>query len=161
MSEVEHVATWIGLILAVASIVLAGVSILFTWVVNKRAEALNDQTIKALTKLETDMSRVSDDVRGLIRDAWTRLVVGPSLPGEGLEPWIEPQTPESASGKAVAKPTEPPAVRYDPYTATVDAVRRFSLEAQCLLRVLHQKGGWTSSSTRRLGALRSVGPCLN
>jgi hypothetical protein len=149
VSEVEHVAVWVGLILAVAGIALAIVSMLFTWVVNKRAETLNDQTVKALTKLETDMERVSDDVRGLIRDAWSRLVIGSSVEEVVASPQDQAALPAATPPKVV-EAAKPPAARPDPYARTVELVRRLSPEAQWLLRVLHQKGGLTIPQYTRL-----------
>jgi hypothetical protein len=140
---VEHVATWFGLILAVVGISLAVVAMLFTWVVNKRAETLNDETVKALTKLETDMARVSDDVRGLIRDAWSHLFEPATGTSDGSEEGAATPTPRA---KPAVEPPKPPTARPDPYARTVELVRRLSPEAQWLLRLLHQKGGLTYST---------------
>lgn len=144
---------WVGLILAVVGISLAVVSMLFTWQVNKRAETLNDQTVKALTKLETDMERVSDDVRGLIRDAWSRLVLRSPIADVSSEPDSQPEpvpagpkpvraTPKAVPGIPAPVPVPIPSrAPTDRYSATVETVSRLSPIAQWLLRILHQRGG--------------------
>jgi hypothetical protein len=70
MTEVEHVAVWIGLISGVVGIVLAVVAITFTALVNRRADTVNNATIGALTQIQADLGRLGNDVRELIKDAW-------------------------------------------------------------------------------------------
>ena len=45
-AEIEHVALWVGLVLALIGITLALVTLKFTWLVNKRSEELNDKRLR-------------------------------------------------------------------------------------------------------------------
>jgi hypothetical protein len=74
MGEVEHVGVWVGLAASTIGIVLAVVAILFTYVVNQRSDAVNDATIKALASIESDVDRLGNDMRELIRDAWATML---------------------------------------------------------------------------------------
>jgi hypothetical protein len=91
MNEVEHVAVWIGLLTGLVGIVLAVVAIVFTVLVNRRADTVNNATIRALAQIEADVSRLGNDVRELIKDAWGTMLhqrgpIGISGPDEAVRP---------------------------------------------------------------------------
>lgn len=75
------VASWIGLITGIVGIVLACVAIVYAYVTNRRADQVNDATIRALAHIESDIDKLSSDVRSLIQDAWAKFVTTPG----GLE----------------------------------------------------------------------------
>lgn len=74
MSQVETVALWIGLLVGVASIVLAVVALWFTFEVDKRSREVSDQMIRSLQKIESTVERSSGDTVDLIKVAWERLL---------------------------------------------------------------------------------------
>jgi len=74
MDIVSAVATWAGLILAIASIVLAVVTIVFSRDTDRRSEAVKEQTITSLQKIETTVERLSSDTNGLIKAAWDKML---------------------------------------------------------------------------------------
>lgn len=76
ISTVETVALWAGLFSGVASIVLAIVAIVFTFAVDRRSSAINEQMIKSLQKIESTVESVASDTTGLIKVAWERLLPG-------------------------------------------------------------------------------------
>ncbi|HEY4216735.1 MAG TPA: hypothetical protein VGM67_06330 [Gemmatimonadaceae bacterium] len=73
-TEFQTVATWVGLIGGVVSIVLSVVAIAFAVMVNNRATAVNDQTIQSLKKIEGDVEHLSDDTRELIKAGWDKML---------------------------------------------------------------------------------------
>jgi hypothetical protein len=75
-SDVAVAATWAGFILGIVSIVLAGVSMVFTYVVNLRSDRVTEQSIKTLQQIESAVGRTSDDMRELIRVGWDKLLSG-------------------------------------------------------------------------------------
>ena len=99
-SEVEHVAVWIGLVGTVASIVLATVAIIFTVLVNGRTERLNDQTIKSLQSIESDVDLVKETIRDLVKGAWESRVVNLAGAGSGAVAVDAVPVKELASGLA-------------------------------------------------------------
>jgi len=74
MSEVEHIALWVGLLGSVISIVLSLVAIWFAVHVNTRSENVSDQTIKSLQKIESFVQRLSEDTSGLVKAAWDKML---------------------------------------------------------------------------------------
>jgi hypothetical protein len=104
MGEVEHVAVWVGLFVGIASIALSVVAIVFTFVVNQRADQVSDATVKALQTIQDDVKSLKDDTRELIKDAWYRML--PVGPGAGIETNEGlPEQPEQA-GTDAASPKE-------------------------------------------------------
>ncbi len=82
-SAVQAVASWIGLITGIVGIVLACVAILYAFVTNRRADQVNDATIRALAHIESDVDKLNSDVRSLIQDAWAKFVITPGSAGSG------------------------------------------------------------------------------
>jgi len=74
MSEVESVALWAGLLSSVVGIVLSIVAIVFSWVVNKRADRIGDATIESLQRIESSVALLSDNTTGLIKAAWEKML---------------------------------------------------------------------------------------
>lgn len=74
MTDVEKIALWIGLISSIVSIVLSVVAIVFAILVDKSARAVSAQTIKSLQKIESDVERLSDDTRELIKAGWDKML---------------------------------------------------------------------------------------
>lgn len=74
MDIVNDVATWTGLILGVASTVLAIVTIVFSISSTRRSEEVATQTITSLQKIETTVERLSMDTNGLIKAAWDKML---------------------------------------------------------------------------------------
>lgn len=83
VNQVEAVALWVGLIVGVAGIVLAIVTIRLADATDKRAQAVNDQVIRSLQKIEVEVERTSSDTKNLIQVAWERMVT-PYSPVGGL-----------------------------------------------------------------------------
>jgi hypothetical protein len=81
MNEVEHVALWTGLLASVVGIVLSIVAIVSSILTNIRLEAVTDQTIRSLQKIESDVARISEETSGLIKAGWERMLG--SVGGEG------------------------------------------------------------------------------
>jgi hypothetical protein len=77
MSEVERVATWAGLLMGVAGVVLSCVTIWFATATDRRSREISDQPIRSLQKIEAAVDRTSSDTQGLIKVAWDRMVVRP------------------------------------------------------------------------------------
>ncbi len=80
MTQVETVAMWIGLAAGFSGTILAIVAMAFTYVVNKRSEEINSQSIESLQKIETRVEQVSSDTRNLIKTGWEALLPGPGSP---------------------------------------------------------------------------------
>lgn len=76
MDQVEQVALWTGLFASIVGIVLAAVSMTFTWLVNKRTDDLTETTVQALERIESTVQEVSDGSNQLIRKAWDRMLDG-------------------------------------------------------------------------------------
>ena len=57
MELVEAVAVWIGLLTGLVATVLAIVSIVFTYAVDKRSTGINTQMIQTLQKIESEVER--------------------------------------------------------------------------------------------------------
>jgi len=74
MSQVEIVALWVGLIGSIVGIVLSIVAIIFTWVVNKRADKISDHTIQSLQKIESAVEGLSSNTNALIKAAWDKML---------------------------------------------------------------------------------------
>ncbi|WP_282783950.1 hypothetical protein [Nocardia sp. CC201C] len=74
MSAVESVGLWVGLLSGVVGVVLATVSITFTYLVEKRASQISIQMIQSLQKIETVVERTTADTSELISVAWNRLL---------------------------------------------------------------------------------------
>jgi hypothetical protein len=74
MSDVDKVALWAGLIGSIVSTVLSIVAIWFAVHVNSRSEAVSDQTIRSLQKIESFVQRLSDDTSGLVKAAWDKML---------------------------------------------------------------------------------------
>lgn len=112
--------------------VLSGVAIVFTWAVNSRTETLNTEMARTLQSITSDVEIVRADVRGLIKDAWERLLPGAS----GL---ARPVEPEGEAGQ-IAEPSEEndEAAESAPrnFSRMVALVDGLSTEAQALARVL-------------------------
>lgn len=85
MNIAEAIALWVGLFAGVVSIVLATVAMVFTYVVDKRSSAINEQMIQSLQKIETSVERVAGDTSDLIKVAWDRMLPGESQNGSGRE----------------------------------------------------------------------------
>lgn len=71
---VEAVALWAGLLTGVVATVLAVVSMIFTYLVDKRASEINTQIIQTLQKIESAVERTTDDTANLIKVAWERML---------------------------------------------------------------------------------------
>lgn len=67
-------ATWIGVIVGITGIVLAIVTIRLAEATDRRAQTVNDQVIKSLQKIETEVERTSSDTKNLIQVAWEHMV---------------------------------------------------------------------------------------
>lgn len=80
VSEVETVALWVGLVVGIASIVLAIFAIWFSQRVEKRSGELIEQSIKSLQKIETTVEYLSLDSREMIKAAWDRMLSNVSDP---------------------------------------------------------------------------------
>jgi hypothetical protein len=74
MSQVESVALWAGLISSIVGIVLSIVAIVFTWVVNRRADKISDHTIQSLQKIESAVEGLSSNTNELIKAAWDKML---------------------------------------------------------------------------------------
>lgn len=74
MGTVGTIGLWIGIISGIISITLAIVAIVISASVNRRANDINDQTIKSLQKIETEVERLSEDTRGLIKAGWDKML---------------------------------------------------------------------------------------
>ncbi len=76
MSDVELIALWAGLLAGVISVVLAIVAMVFTFAVDRRSSAINEQMIKSLQKIESTVEGVAGDTTDLIKVAWERMLPG-------------------------------------------------------------------------------------
>ena len=85
MSQVEIVALWAGLLIGVASTVLALVTIVLAISAERRSERVSAQTIKSLQKIETTIERQSQDTGQLIKAAWDKLLGVVGTPSPTLE----------------------------------------------------------------------------
>lgn len=74
MSQVETVALWVSLLIGVASMVLAVVTIVLAISAERRSERVSSQTIQSLQKIETTVERQSQDTGQLIKAAWDKLL---------------------------------------------------------------------------------------
>ncbi|SRR6266404_1241800 len=97
MTDVEKVALWIGLLSGTISIALSLVAIVFAILVDKRAKAVSDQTIKSLQKIESAVERQSDDTRELIKAGWDKML-GTVQAEKESPPAVEGLAKEIASG---------------------------------------------------------------
>jgi len=188
MSEVEHVATWVSLFLAVTGIVLSIVAIAFTWAVNRRAEELNDETIRALASIERDVKQVADDTRGLIREAWTKMLGGHEIQTIAEEAAAE-VAEAHAEAQAAVTDVAPPGTMTDTleqvraerdslreaveranralvrlqessYADAVELLKRISPEARELVRIIYRSGSLTDSQAAQLDGT-SIEPLLD
>lgn len=84
LSGVETVALWAGLIVGVASVVLAIVAIYFSIEVDRRSARSATDTTRALQSIESAVEGQSRDTRDLIKVAWERLLknVGSQPPAD-------------------------------------------------------------------------------
>ncbi len=80
LTGVGAVATWIGLLSAVISIVLSVIAILFARDVDHRSMEISSQTIRALESIQATVQRLSDDTGGLIKVAWERMLGSMATP---------------------------------------------------------------------------------
>jgi hypothetical protein len=80
LTGAEAVATWIGLLSAVVSIVLSVVAILFARDVDRRSMEISNQTIRSLESIQATVQRLSDDTGGLIKVAWERMLGSMATP---------------------------------------------------------------------------------
>jgi hypothetical protein len=76
VDQVTVVATWIGLLSSVVSIVLSIVAIVFARDVDLRSAQVTSHTIQSLQKIESQVERTSQDTSGLIKIAWDRMLSG-------------------------------------------------------------------------------------
>ena len=104
MSDVEKVALWFGLIASVVSTVLSVVAIWFAVHVNSRSEAVSDQTIRSLQKIESFVQKLSDDTSGLVKAAWDKML-GNIYRSEGVAAQVS-NAKEIASGLTAELKTE-------------------------------------------------------
>lgn len=74
LSDVETVALWAGLIVGVASVVLAIVAIYFSIEVDRRSTATSTSTIRSLERIESVVAGQSKDTRDLIKVGWERML---------------------------------------------------------------------------------------
>jgi hypothetical protein len=98
MTDVEKIALWFGLIASIVSIVLSIVAIVFAILVDKSARAVSAQTIKSLQKIESEVERLSDDTRELIKAGWDKMLG--SVDREPQPRTIEVPAKEIAAGIA-------------------------------------------------------------
>ncbi len=80
LTEVEAVATWVGVLSATVSIVLSVIAILFARDVDHRSMEISSQTIRALESIQATVQRLSDDTGGLIKVAWERMLGSMAMP---------------------------------------------------------------------------------
>lgn len=85
METVESVALWVGLLVGMASVVLAGVALWFTSRVDKRSNEVTFQTVQSLQKIESTVERMSGETTDLIKVAWERLLGRVDTPGMSLD----------------------------------------------------------------------------
>src|SRR5271156_2537844 len=104
MTDVEKVALWCGLIASVVSTVLSVVAIWFAIHVNSRSEAVSDQTIRSLQKIESFVQKLSDDTAGLVKAAWDKML-GNMYRTEGVDAQVS-NAKEIASGLTAELKTE-------------------------------------------------------
>src|SRR5918911_2718114 len=97
MTDVEKIALWAGLISSIVSIVLSFVAIGFAILVDRSAREISAQTIKSLQKIDSDVERLSDDTRELIKAGWDKMLVNVDR-GLITPPNNESQAKEIASG---------------------------------------------------------------
>ncbi len=95
---VADVATWIGLLTGVTSVVLAVVAIWFSLATQRRAETVNMQTIQSLQKIESTVERLSDDTQDLIKAAWDKMLS--DLPNSVVPPESSHDVAAIATGVA-------------------------------------------------------------
>jgi hypothetical protein len=112
MSEVEHVALWAGLLASVMGIVLSVVAILFTYAVNKRADRVNESTIRSLGSIEASVAQTDASITGLVRQAWGQFLRLDEDRREDdavvvAEPPIEESPPEDTAPPAPPKTGSP------------------------------------------------------
>ncbi len=105
MSQIETVALWAGLIASIISSVLSVVAIWFAVHVNARSEAVGDQTIRSLQKIETFVQKLSDDTSGLVKAAWDKML-GSMYRSEGTQAQEKSAVREIASGLTAELKTE-------------------------------------------------------
>lgn len=89
LTDVETVALWAGLLVGVASVVLAIVAIYFSIEVDRRSSATAAETIRSLERIESAAKSQSQDTRDLIKVGWERMLP----PAGGL-----PRAPASEEG---------------------------------------------------------------
>lgn len=85
LTEVETVALWAGLLVGVASVVLAIVAIYFSVEVDRRSSRVSTATIKSLERIQGVVESQSRDTRDLIKVGWERM-----LPVPGGAPTPDP-----------------------------------------------------------------------
>jgi hypothetical protein len=74
LSDLEHVALWAGLIVGVASVVLAVVAIYFSIEVDRRSAQTAADTVRSLERIESRVETQSQDTRDLIKVGWERML---------------------------------------------------------------------------------------
>jgi hypothetical protein len=99
LSGVESVGLWTGIIVGVASVVLALVAIYFSLEVDRRSAQTAASTIKALERIDGAVQGQSRDTRDLIKVGWERMLgnVGSGAP---LSPTDDEGIKEIAAGLA-------------------------------------------------------------
>ncbi|TCC33595.1 hypothetical protein E0H50_16665 [Kribbella sindirgiensis] len=151
------VPTWIGVITGVVGVTLSIVAIWFALAVDKRSQAVTEQTIKSLQKIETSVERQSSDTQNLIKAGWDRLL-GNAIPGPSLIASGAQDVKALASGIAAELKTElAPAANAEGDSAASNVDREAVEEAlQNALASLDEltrqpsAGGSTSSRVDRL-----------
>lgn len=74
LTDVETVGLWAGILVGVASVVLAIVAIYFSIEVDRRSAATAAETIRSLERIESAVKAQSQDTRDLIKVGWERML---------------------------------------------------------------------------------------
>jgi hypothetical protein len=99
LTQVETVALWAGLIVGIASVVLAVVAIYFSIEVDRRSSETATSTVGALERIQGAVEGQSRDTRDLIKVGWERML-GSVEPADQQEPGSAEGAREIAAGLA-------------------------------------------------------------
>jgi hypothetical protein len=151
MSDVDKVALWAGLIGSIVSTVLSIVAIWFAVHVNARSEAVSDQTIRSLQKIESFVQKLSEDTSGLIKAAWDKML-GHIYRAEAAATQIS-SAKEIASGLTTELKTElEEKTKPDQPTAPAEITERIEKAIENWGKALETQIGQRSSPQKRRGA---------
>jgi len=74
MDPLQTFALYVGIFTGISGVVLAIVAMAYAAQVNRRADAVNDQTITSLQRVEADVRALSADTNRLIKAAWDKML---------------------------------------------------------------------------------------